>query len=114
MMRGPARPVSATAKLKRGIRRNGATSQSTRSRIGISFTDSIELATADRRSLIVRPVGGEPIAGNWGVYTTLLNFDPEGDLQPGTTYEVVLPAGRLTDYVGNGIAEQFISTFTTR
>jgi Bacterial Ig-like domain/LVIVD repeat len=96
------------------IPRNGATAQSTRSRIGFSFTDSVELATVDRKSLIVRPVGGAPIAGNWGAYTTVLNFDPEGELQPGTTYEVVLPAGGLTDYVGNGMAEDFSSTFTTR
>jgi hypothetical protein len=109
-----AEPDTVPPRVDTIIPRDGSTGQSTRSRIGISFTDSVELATVDARSLIVRPVGGEPIAGNWGAYTTLLNFDPEGELQPGTTYEVVLPAGGLTDYVGNGIAEEFISTFTTR
>jgi hypothetical protein len=96
------------------IPRNGATGQSTLSRVGVSFTDSIELATVDPRSFVVRPVGGEPVQGTWGAYTTVLNFDPDAPLQPGTTYEVVLPAGRITDYVGNGIAEEFVSTFTTR
>jgi hypothetical protein len=96
------------------IPKPGATGQSEKSRIGISFTDNVELATVDPRSLVVRPVGGEPIAGVWGAYATVLNFDPDDDLMPETTYEVVLPAGRLTDYVGNGIAEDFTSTFTTR
>jgi hypothetical protein len=96
------------------IPKDGATAQSVKSRIGLSFTDSVELATVTPETLIVRPVGGEPIAGNWGVYATVLNFDPAEDLLPGTTYEVVIPAGGLKDYVGNGIAAEFKSTFTTQ
>jgi hypothetical protein len=65
-------------------------------------------------TLIVRPMGGEPLAGNWGIYGTVLNFDPAQDLLPATTYEVVIPAGGMKDYVGNGIATEFKSTFTTQ
>jgi hypothetical protein len=54
-------------------------------------------------SFIVRPVGGQPLAGKWGVRMGVLNFDPDQDLQPGTTYEVVLP-GRSADPVGNTLA----------
>ena len=96
------------------IPKNGATAQHVKSRIGISFTDNVELATVNPETLIVRPVGGEPIAGTWGIYATVLNFDPAEDLMPGTTYEVVLPAGGIKDYVGNGIAAEFTSTFTTQ
>ena len=86
---------------------------STKSRIGISLSDNIELATVNPTSFIVRPVGGEPLAGRYGVRMGVLNFDPNEDLQPGTTYEVVLPAGGITDLVGNSLAAEWKSTFST-
>ncbi len=96
------------------IPKDGATGQAVTTRIGISFTDNVELATVDHRSFIVRPVGGQPLAGKWGVNMSVLHFDPDEDLAPGTEYEIVLPAGGVKDYVGNGIAEMFRSTFTTQ
>lgn len=93
---------------------DGAVGQATTSRIGVSFTDNVELATVDTRSFIVRPVGGSALQGTWGVNMSLLHFDPDGEFEPGTTYEVVLPAGGIKDYVGNGIPEEFRSSFTTR
>lgn len=96
------------------IPKNGATGQPTTSRIGISFTDNIELATVDHRSFIVREQGGANVPGKWGVNMTLLHFEPDDGFKPGTTYEVVLPAGGVKDLVGNGIAEEFTSTFTTK
>jgi hypothetical protein len=94
--------------------RDGATGQAVTSRVGISFTDNVELATVDSRSFIVRTVGGRALEGTWGVSMSVLNFEPEDDFEPGTTYEVVLPAGGIKDYVGNGIAQEFRTTFTTR
>jgi len=96
------------------IPKNGATGQATTSRVGISFTDNIELATVDSRSFVVRPEGGQPVSGTWGVTTSVLNFEPNEPLEPGTTYEVILPAGGVKDLVGNGIAQEFRATFTTR
>jgi hypothetical protein len=96
------------------IPRDKSTGQSVKSRVGISFTDNIELATVNPASVIVRPVGGQPIAGKWGLYMGVLNFDPDADLSPRTTYEVILPQGGLTDLVGNALAQEFKSTFTTR
>jgi hypothetical protein len=58
-------------------------------------------------------MGGEPIEGSFGLYMGVLNFDPKEDLLPNTTYEVVLPQGGVKDLVGNGIAAEFKSTFTT-
>jgi hypothetical protein len=87
---------------------------STKSRVGISFTDNIELATVNQASFIVRPMGGQPLAGKWGLYMGVLNFDPDQDFAPKTTYEVVLPQGGLTDLVGNALAQEFKSTFTTQ
>lgn len=96
------------------VPKDGAVGQAITTRIGISFTDNVELATVDKRSFIVRKVGGQALSGKWGVSMSVLNFDPDGELEPGTEYEVVLPAGGIKDYVGNGIAEEFRSTFTTR
>lgn len=107
-------PDTAPPAVDTVIPKNGATGQALTSRIGISFTDNVELATVDSRSFIVRPQGGQAIAGNFGVNMSVLNFEPAEPLLPNTTYEVVLPAGGVKDYVGNGVAEEFVSTFTTR
>lgn len=94
--------------------KDGASGQALTTRVGISFTDNIELATVDTRSFMVRPVGGAALPGTFSVTMSVLNFEPAENLQPNTTYEVVLPAGGVKDYVGNGIAQEFISTFTTQ
>jgi hypothetical protein len=93
--------------------KNGATGLAKTSRIGLSFTDNLEIATVNPASVIVRPVGGEPLKGVYGLYMGILNFDPDEDLMPNTTYEIVLPQGGVKDFVGNGIAAEFKSTFTT-
>jgi hypothetical protein len=59
-------------------------------------------------------MGGQPLAGKYGVRMGVLNFDPDQDLMPGTTYEVVLPAGGIADLVGNTLATEWKSTFTTQ
>jgi hypothetical protein len=96
------------------IPKNGETNRSVKTRIGISFTDNIEFATVNEASLIVRPMGGEPIKGVWGLRMGVLNFSPNEDLKPATTYEVIIPKGGITDLVQNAVAEEFKSTFTTK
>jgi hypothetical protein len=92
---------------------NGSTGNSTKSRVGVTFSDNIELATVNGASFIVRTVGGQPLPGRYGVTMSVVSFDPDQDLQPGTTYEVVLPKGGIADYVGNTLATEWKSTFTT-
>jgi hypothetical protein len=87
---------------------------STKTRIGLSFSDNIELATVNAASFIVRPVGGQPLPGKFGLRMGVVSFDPDQDLQPGTTYEVVLPSGGIADLAGNTLAAEFKSTFTTQ
>jgi hypothetical protein len=96
------------------IPRNGSMGQSVKSRVGITFSDNVELATVNAASFIVRPVGGQPLAGKWCLAWDVVNFDPDTDLAPHTTYEVVLPKGGLTDLVGNVLAADFKATFTTQ
>ncbi|WP_433937247.1 Ig-like domain-containing protein [Sorangium cellulosum] len=93
--------------------KNGATGVTRKSRIGLSLTDNIELATVHPGSFIVRPMGGAPVKGTFGLYMGIVNFDPDEELMPNTTYEVVLPKDGMKDLVGNGMAAEFKSTFTT-
>jgi hypothetical protein len=65
-------------------------------------------------SFIVRPVGGQPLAGKYGLRMSVVNFDPDEDLMPGTTYEVILPKGGIADLAGNTIATELKSTFSTK
>jgi len=95
------------------IPNDASTGNAITSRIGVSFSDNIELATVNAASFIVRPVGGQPLPGKYGLRNTVVNFDPDEPLQAGTTYEVVLPAGGITDLVGNELATAWSSTFTT-
>jgi len=85
------------------------------SRVGITFSDNIEIMTVHPESFIVRPVGGPALSGNWGLQVNgIVNFAPDAPLKAKTTYEVVLPKGGLTDLVGNALAAEFKSTFTTQ
>ena len=95
------------------IPKNEETAVNVKSRIGISLTDNIELATVNAASFIVRPVGGQALPGKYSVRMGVVNFDPDEDLEPATTYEVVLPEGGMGDLVGNRMAAEFKSTFTT-
>lgn len=92
---------------------NNAVNQPLTTRVAVSLTEWPEFATVNPASFIVRPVGGQPIAGSWGCTYTLLTFSPDVPLEPQTDYEIVLPAGGIRDLVGNPIAVQFKSTFTT-
>jgi len=109
-----AEPDSKAPVIDTVIPANSATAVPTKSRIGLTFSDNIELATVNSASFIVRPVGGQPLPGKYGVRMSVLNFDPDQDLQPGTTYEVVLPKGGVADLVGNTLATEWKSTFTTK
>lgn len=90
-----------------------ATELSVDTKIGISFTDWIEFASVDETSFIVRPVGGEPLKGSWGCTYTTLTFTPGKPLTAQTDFELILPAGGITDLSGNPIAETITIAFST-
>ena len=92
---------------------DGAVGQPVSTRIGISLTDQVDLRSATPQSVILRPVGGEPVSGTWGLTQTVLSFEPDAPLEAGRAYEIVLPAGGLTDLVGNGLETAWHSTFST-
>src|SRR5690606_11566569 len=72
-------PDTTPAEVDAIVPKNGATGQSLKTRVGISFTDNVERATVDTRSFIVRPVGGEALPGTFSVTMSVLNFDPAED-----------------------------------
>ena len=82
--------------------------------IGVSFSDQIELATVGPPSFQVRDAEGSCVSGTWGHMRTIVNFVPDMPLQSGMTYELVLPAGGITDLGGNAIADDYRSTFTVQ
>jgi hypothetical protein len=92
--------------------RDGSTFQPTHSRVGLVFGDLIDGRSLSTESIIVRPVGGSAVPGSYSVQLGVVNFWPDEPLLPDTTYEVVVPAGGVTDVSGNG-ALPFTSQFTT-
>jgi MYXO-CTERM domain-containing protein len=93
--------------------RDGATGQPRTTRVGVSFSDQIDLRSVDETTLIVRPVGGAALAGSYGHVQTIVTFDPDEPLAADTTYEIAIPRGGVTDLAGNAIAADVVSTFST-
>ena len=91
----------------------GAVDQAPGSRIGLSFSDQIELASVDPSTLLVRPVGGPAVTGKWGHTQTVVTFWPDQPLEAETEYEIVAAAGGITDLVGNALENEFRSVFRT-
>jgi hypothetical protein len=95
------------------VPKDGAVKQALTSRIGLTFTDLLDKATLTQANFIVRPIGGEPLPGSIATQTGILNFSPAAPLKPNTTYEVIVQADGIKDYVGNGVPKTFRSVFST-
>ncbi len=96
------------------IPRDGATGQALTSRIGLTFTDLIDLGSVDPSTLIVRRRGSAmQLAGRFAHQNGTVTFSPDQPLLPNAVYEVVVPAGGLTDFAGNPTATDFTSVFAT-
>lgn len=92
---------------------NNATSRSLTTRVGVTLTDNVDLRSVNSSTFIVRPLGGQPIAGKYSHQSAIVNFFPSVPLLANTTYEVVIPAGGLKDWAGNAIDQAFTSRFST-
>lgn len=91
----------------------GATNQSRTTRVGLTFSDLIDLRSVNTKSIIVRPVNGNALEGSYSTQTGIVNFSPLKPLEPDTTYEVIVPAQGVVDVMGNGVPTSFQSTFST-
>jgi len=92
---------------------DGATNQAQTTRVGLTFTDFVDLRSVNSSTFIVRPVGGVAISGKYSTQFGIVNFFPDEPLEPLTTYEVVVPKNGMKDLVGNLVPSSFVSTFTT-
>lgn len=92
---------------------DNAIQQMVTSRIGITMADMVDLDSLDSTTFFVRPVGGQAIAGSYSVQIGIVNFSPAAPLLPNTTYEVLVPAGGVRDWAGNGTPHTFRSVFST-
>lgn len=96
------------------VPRDGETNVGLLSRVGLTFTDFVDLASVHAGSFHVRPMGTTtPLAGTYSGQEGALNFAPAEPLAPGMTYEIVVPAGGVLDASGNAITTPFRATFTT-
>lgn len=93
--------------------RDRANNQPRTSRIGVTFTDRVDLRTVNHDTFIVRPLGGEPLNGSYSTQTGIVNFTPDRPLEPDMTYEIIIPAGGIRDAVGNPVPTTFEAQFTT-
>ncbi len=93
---------------------DGATAQALSTRIGMTFDELVELGTVWTGSVQVRALGTTtPIEGWLSGQDAQVNFWPRQPLAPATTYEVIVPAGGVTDVSGNPTTREHRSTFTT-
>ena len=90
-----------------------AVNQALTTRVGLTFTDRIDLRSVDQVTFVVRPVGGQTLSGKYSGQTGIVNFFPDQPLLPNTTYEIRVPAGGIKDYAGNPTSEEFVSFFST-
>jgi hypothetical protein len=95
------------------VPKDSAVKQPLTSRVGLTFTDLLDKASLTAANFTVRPLGGAALAGTIATQTGILNFSPASPLLPNTTYEVIVNAGGIKDYAGNGVPKAFRSVFST-
>ena len=108
---------TAGPEMMRTFPHDGATQLPTSSRIFLSLSDQIDPDSVTTDTIQVRPLtgpdAGTALSGMFGHAQTVLSFWPDAPLAENTSYEIVLPAGGVTDVVGNPIATTFTATFAT-
>jgi hypothetical protein len=92
-----------------------ATKQALTSRIGLTFTDLIDIPSANSATILVYPVGPNPVPvkGTYSHQFSIVNFSPDQPLLPNTTYEILVPKGGIKDQSLNPNAILFRSRFST-
>jgi DNA-binding beta-propeller fold protein YncE len=92
----------------------GATQVAPTASLALSLSDQIDSRSVLPEHFVLTDLrSGAVVPGDWGLQQTLLTFTPHAPLTPDTSYEVVLPAGGLTDLVGNPLATELRWTFST-
>jgi hypothetical protein len=106
-------PDTSPPKVTMSNPRRDAVNQALSSRVGLTFSEGVDLQTIDATTFIVRPLGGAALPGKYSLQGAIVNFAPSTPLQANTTYEVVVPAAGLRDLTGNSTATDFSYQFST-
>lgn len=94
--------------------RDGATDVAVSSRVGVTLDEHIEVRSAFEGSVrVYETESGRRVDGVVSAQEGFINFHPRCALEPSTTYTLELPAGGVTDFSGNAMAEAFFSEFRT-
>ncbi|MEM7126160.1 MAG: Ig-like domain-containing protein [Chloroflexota bacterium] len=98
--------------------KDGVLNQRTTTRIGLTFSDLIDLRSVNSETIQIRPVSSnsdseENLAGYFSGQTGIVNFTPNQPLEPNTVYEIYVPANGVTDVSGNRTPSDFRSYFST-
>ncbi len=93
---------------------DGATHMPLTSRVGFGFDEEVDSRLLDPAHIRIASVDdGIPIQGEYGHTNGTVNFTPKEKLKPETTYEVVVGAGAVKDWTGNGNAKSYSFRFST-
>lgn len=90
-----------------------ATGVGPNSRVSLLMSDFVDFDKVTEENVFVRPAGGEPIKGIFTYAFNTLSFSPDQPFETDKTYEVVIPAGGLSDSMGNALEEEFVLRFST-
>jgi hypothetical protein len=94
--------------------KDSSASASLLTHVTIFFSDEVDIDSVTESSIVVRKVGGPPVGGVFSHSSTnAISFGPRKPLAPNSQYEVVVVAGGVRDLVGNAIASQVVSRFST-
>jgi hypothetical protein len=93
---------------------DGATGVPPGARLVLSLADQVDTRSVRADTVVLRPLdGGDAVPVVFGVQHTLVHVSPLRPLEEDTSYELLLPAGGLTDLVGNPLVETWSAVFST-
>ena len=83
------------------------------SRIGLSFDEMLESRSVHAGSLRVWSTDGDAVPGRFYTQENIVNFVPDFELSPDTTYVVHIPVDGIADVTGNPTTRSWSFRFTT-
>ena len=96
---------------------DGASNLATTSRFGVTFNEHIDVLSAWEGSVRLYEADQDPsltrVDGYINAQESIVNFWPIEPLKPNTTYVLEIPAGGVSDFNGNAIADTFSLRITT-
>ncbi len=96
---------------------DGADDLAITSRFGLTFSEFVDVRSAFEGSVRLYETGTDSaltrVDGYVSAQETIVNFWPAAPLRADTAYTLEIPAGGITDFSGNAIAEPFFAHFRT-